>query len=390
MKYKINKIKEINKRKYQIANFASEFSVDNDGNMYTYTTDTTITRLGINKTVEDFHLPGIHQAYALTHPRLCPVILDKYIFHVRYEKKGSFVLITDICDMKELTRIYLPRDPFVRKVFKHDNHVFIAAEYLNENKYVLYKLSVEGEIVWEYQPSEGTLSTRDVVSLHDRKILAPVSTNDKFSITKCYLVDNDKSEVAVVKDIDLPYSHLPLVKSEVLSDRNGNICIFTGYTGIYENDQITEPFKFNVVVLEPDGNECFRNTISLNVFEPNLYYNQKYVISSNFMDARVIKTDLSNGSQTIIIDSQDHKWILKACSSENGTVLCRSDDKITDIYFLNSSDDIVCSTQTKGMVWFLELKNNYLYYVANDRFGIYNIMEYHVDEDNSTLSINTK
>jgi len=74
MKYKINKIKEINKRKYQIANFASEFSVDNDGNMYTYTTDTTITRLGINKTVDDFHLPGIHQAYALTHPRLCPTL----------------------------------------------------------------------------------------------------------------------------------------------------------------------------------------------------------------------------------------------------------------------------------------------------------------------------
>jgi hypothetical protein len=377
MEYNIKKIKEIRKNEYNTLMFSSEFSVDEKGYMYIYTTDNTITRIGTNKIVEDFKLPDCLSSLDMQYPRHEPIILNGYLFHVRYGNGVCYILITDM-NMNELTRVDLKGDPYIRTIFESDNHIFFTAEFIYKDgdKPILYKMTSEGKICWEYKSSEDELFCHKVTALNNGKVLAPISINGA-TINKCHIIDKNGNLDSVVDNIMLLYPSSQVLESDVMKDNNGNICIHTDYPPIYENNQEVEKYKFHAVVLNRDGQECYRKASNLWTSLPNLFHDSRHLftIASGFGEAKVIKTDISEETQKIIVDYNDSMMMLAAYHFEDKIVMCHGDNKKSTIYCLDYEDNVLWTKPLNGWAPFLKLKDNYLYSVTKDRIEIYQIID---------------
>jgi hypothetical protein len=377
MEYNIKKIKEITKKEYNTCMFASEFSVDEDGYMYIYTTDDTISRIGTNKSVEDFILPDRLLSTDMDYPRHAPIILEARLFHVRYGKGFAYILITDM-NLNELTKVDLKGNPYIRTIFESDNHFFFTTEFIYPGaaKPSLCKMTSEGKMCWEYKPSEGEIFCHKVTALNDGKILTPISIKCG-TLNKCHIIDRNGNLDSVVDNIMLDYPPPQILNSNVMKDNRGNICIHTVYPPIYENGQEIEKYKFHTVILNQDGQECYRKSSHLWITRPALFHNYSNIFSAglDFGDEKLMKTDILDETQKIIVDSNDFILLLSAYHFEEKIIMCYGDEKKSIVYCLDHEYNILWTKSFKGWAPFLALKNNFLYAVSKDKIGIYQIVD---------------
>ncbi|MCL2775482.1 MAG: hypothetical protein FWD71_19390 [Oscillospiraceae bacterium] len=393
MSYEIEQISSTTPKKYRLARFESDISVDANNNMYFYTEDSFVC-VGINSTVKIFPIIGVPSFRNISrqpnHSYRSPIVINNSIYHVRCIDKKYILLKTNI-DGREIWRY--DNDKYHNNTDSHLHSIFISK---NEKIYLIYEiedttakktkyyhtcrnkivsLSADMKLLWEYPENNEKIS--NIYYLESEKLVFSVvdhSINYDMGQIEEFKIINENGTFYNSIKID-PFDEKCYLENEIdyIKGNDGNVCISN--VGRYW-DKRQYPVTF-LSGLNKDGNLLFQKSYNFIVSRASFVYSPeyKYVIFPEVNEFPIIQViNLENDLKKTYGSSLKLQLLFYLNRIyENCILLC---------YYSNQTTTIVCSDYAQNMLWTfdikgyiddIELRGDYLYVIRNSFAKIYKL-----------------
>lgn len=369
MEYIIKRVSKVIKKDYGRFCFASKFSIDSQGALYFYSTNQMITKVNLDKTKEDFSLPGEINTLGDSSPCMAPLLLEDAVVHFRHINYQYFILKTNM-DMEEEFRIDLGR-AYVDNMFYYDNHIFYCINGIGDGiQDKIVKMTKEGEKIWEYDTVWGRVFSGSVFALSKGKLLAVTMEGFNYTV---HVIDGNGVLIKKVDDI-LLHPQNEIMDIIVRKDNIGNVCICSGQQKCIENKR-TYYYEICIIMLDPEGNEYYRSKGHLNIYQvPFLFVGGNYVFSRGSETGMIQKLNVKEDIEKNLLN--DGKSYMRAgLSSEDKIYLCHGVTNESTLYCYSFSDELIWMFTVKAEIVSFDIRGKYLYYKTRTQVHICEIIE---------------